>query len=117
MLDAASHECQPLASDDCRRRLVDGLEPGPAETVHRDAANRDRKAREQSGHPCDVAVVLASLVGCSEVDVLQQARVDSRATDRLGDHLCREIIGPDTRKRASMTTDGGSHRRDQDRDA
>ena len=63
--------------------------PGRAQPVDRDARDRLRQAREQRRHAGDVAVVLAGLVGAAEVDVLDLARVDAGALDRLLDRRAR----------------------------
>ena len=68
----------PSPGDHRVARADDRGEPGGAQPVHRDAADRLRQPREQHGHARDVAVVLARLVRTAEPHVLDLVRREPR---------------------------------------
>jgi hypothetical protein len=86
----------------------DGREPGGAEPVDRHARDRLWEACEQSGHPGDIAIVLAGLVRGAEVDVLDFGRVHARSLDGFLDHESGEVVWTLTCDRASVPADGSS---------
>ena len=107
---AARDEEIAVARDHGMARADDGGETGGAEPIDGHACGRLGKPSEECGHPRDVAVVLAGLVGGAEPDVLDLLCGDARARDRLADHQRREIVGPDAGKRTAVTADRGPDR-------
>ena len=73
-------------------RADDRREPGRAEAVDGHAGDGLGQPGEQRGHPRDVSVVLAGLVGRSEPDVLDLPRGHAGARDRLADHEGGEVV-------------------------
>ena len=104
-LDAAADEDVAVADRDRVRRGVDRLEPRPAQPVDRQPAHLDREVGEQQGHPRDVAVVLAGLVGAAQDHVLDERRVDAGAVDDRAQDDGREVVRADARERAAVAAD------------
>ena len=100
----------PSPGADGLRGARDRMEAGAAEPVDRLARDLDRQAREQRRHPRDVPVVLASLVGAAENDVLDAVRREGRAPHQAGDRRSRQIIGAELGQRAAGPADRGAHR-------
>ena len=103
--DAAGDEELAVARGDCVRRGNDGGEPRRAEAVHRHARDGLRQPGQQHRHPRNVAVVLARLVRCAEVDVFDLIRRNAGTLDRGRDDSRREIVGPHTCERAAPAPD------------
>ena len=80
-LDAAADEHVAVADCDGVGRRVDRLQPAAAQPVDGQPADLDRQAGQEDGHPRDIAVVLAGLIGAAEDDVLDARGVDARAID------------------------------------
>src|SRR5919204_320904 len=104
-LDAAGDEEVAVAGDDGVARGDDRGQPGGAEPVDGDAGNMLGQAREEDGHACDVAVVLAGLVRAAEVDILDLVRGDPRALDRLPHDERRQVVGAHARESAAVPAD------------
>src|SRR5256885_2071479 len=60
-----------LARADRLRRGADRVEARRTKAVDGDAGDRVGQPSEQERHACDVAVVLAGLVGATEIDVVE----------------------------------------------
>ena len=86
-------------------RRVDRLEARAAQPVDGQPADLDREAGQQHGHPRDVAVVLAGLVGAAEDDVLDEGRVEAGAIDDGAQDGRGEVVGADGRERAAVAAD------------
>ena len=78
-------------------------EPHSRLTV-RPPTSTGRPARS-SGHPGDVAVVLAGLVGAAEDDVLDERRVDAGPVDDGAQDERGEVVRPDAGERAAVAAD------------
>ena len=89
-LDAAADEHVAVADGDRVGRRVDRLEPRAAQPVDGQAADLDREAGQEHGHPRDVAVVLAGLVRAAEDDVLDERGVDAGAVDDRAQDRARQ---------------------------
>jgi hypothetical protein len=74
-----------------------GLEPGAAQAVHGLTRDLDRKPRQEQRHPGDVAVVLASLIGAAEDDVVDSLWRQRRPLDQRPDRAGGQVIGTDLR--------------------
>ncbi len=86
-----------------RARGVDhGVHPAGAEAVQGDARHAFRQARKQRRHPCDVAIVLAGLVGAAHDHLV---RLDRAAIEGGGDGMCGQVVGPHRSQRAAISAD------------
>ena len=103
---AAADEHVAVADGDRVCGRVDRLQPGPAQPIDGQATDLDRETGKQHGHPRDVAVVLARLVGAAEDDVLDEGRVDTGPIDDGSQHERREVVRPHGRQRAAVAADG-----------
>ena len=92
-----------------------GREPGRAQPVQRHTCNAVRKPSEESGHARHVAVVLAGLVGGTEVDVLDLLRTHTCATHRLRNYGGGEVVGANICQRPAVAPDRGPHAGQDDR--
>src|SRR5438477_462554 len=70
------------------------LHAGSAQAVHGLAGHLDRETRKQQGHPRDVAVVLARLVGAAEDDVVDVSGIHAGAPHRLRDGDRGQVVWP-----------------------
>ena len=77
-LHAARDREIDLAGADRTRGIADRVEARRAQPVHGDAGHMIRQAREQRRHARDIAVVLASLVGAAEHDLVERAPIGIR---------------------------------------
>ena len=77
----------------CAAELI-AWSPRPAQPVDGQPADLDRQAGQQHGHPGDVAVVLAGLVGAAEDDVLDEAGIDAGPVDDRAQHGRRQVVRP-----------------------
>ena len=94
-LDPARHDHGGIAGLDHPRRVHRGLQAAPAQPVHGDARHRDRQARQQHGHPPDVAVVLARTVRAAQDHVVDVTGVEARRpVEYAANHGRREVVGP-----------------------
>jgi hypothetical protein len=110
---ARQHELR-LAKPYLARGLDDRLQARGAEAVHRHARHLHRQRGDQRGHPRNVAVVLAGLVGAAHVDLVDRGRVDPVARhDRL-DHAGGEVVRPHGGERPGVAADGGAKGVDYD---
>src|SRR5581483_8130942 len=100
-LDAAGDEEVAVPGDHGVAGTHDRGEPGCAEPVDGDAADRVGKTREQDGHARDVPVVLARLV---------RLRRDAGAVDGGADGERGEVVGPGAREPAAVAADGRAYR-------
>jgi hypothetical protein len=73
-----------LAEPDLAGALHDRLEAGCAQAVHRRARDLLRQSGDERGHPRDVAVVLARLVGAAHVDLVDRRGVEPPTLDGCG---------------------------------
>ena len=103
--DAAADEHVAVADGDRVGGGVDRLQPGAAQPIDGQAADLDREAGQEHGHPRDVPVVLAGLVGAAEDDVLDEGGVDAGAVDDGAQHERRQVVGSDARERAAVAAD------------
>ena len=104
--DAAGDEKLAVSRADRMRGPDDCRQTGRAETVHGDTGDALGQPREQGTHAGDVAVVLPSLVGGAEVDVLDRCRRYACPLHGLLDDEGGEVVRPHVRKRASVAPDG-----------
>ena len=110
VLDAPSDIEVSLAEHDRPRRIRHRAHSRRAQTIHRFAWDRNRKAGEQQRHSGDVAIVITGLVGVSENDVANATRVERRMSPhQLRDHVRGEIVGADLAQSSTNTSDGGSN--------
>ena len=70
---------------------------------------------QEQGHPGNVPVVLAGLVGTAQDHVLDQCRVDAGAIDDGSDRRGREIVRPNGGKGPAVAPDRGAHGGDDPR--
>ena len=74
-LDAAGDGQLQFAAGDGAESGAHRVHTRGAETVERHARNRLRQPGKQRGHACDIAVVLAGLVGATHEDFIDRRRV------------------------------------------
>ena len=97
------------------------VERGPAQPVHGGRRYRDGQAREQDGHPADVAVVLPRPVRITPDDVADLRRIQvGHGREQAGDHGGRQVVRADLGERAAEPAErrarrgvhegGGAHR-------
>ena len=104
--DAAGDGELGLAAANGARSVTDGIEAGSAEPVDGDAGHGIGDARQQQRHARHVAVVLASLVGAAEHDLVERRPVDlGIASHQRPDRDGGEIIGAHAGERAAITPD------------
>ena len=113
-LDAAREHEIGLAEAHEAGRLRDGFEARGAEAIHRHARHRVGKAGEQRGHPRDVAVVLARLVGAAEDDLIDAAGVETMTGDHGHEDVTGEVVGAHVAQGAVVAADGGTQRVDDE---
>jgi hypothetical protein len=109
----ARHRLDPAGDDDVGLARLhghggvrDGGQAAGAQPVHGVAADRQRQAGEQHGHPRHVAVVLAGLVGVAEDHLVDALGVDAGAPHRLADDQRGEVVRADPRQRPAVATTG-----------
>ena len=117
--DAAADEHVAVADRDRVGGRVDRLEPGAAQPVDGQPADLDREVGQEQGHPRDVAVVLAGLVGAAEDDVLDERRDRARPGRRPRAARPRRgrPAGPTPGRRRSGRSASGRPRRSRPRAA
>ncbi len=103
----ARDEDVAVADGDRVGRRVDRLEPGAAQAVDGQPANRDGVAGQEQRHAGDVAIVLAGLVGAAEDHVLDDGRVDSRPFDDRAQDDRRKVVRADPGEGAAVAPDRG----------
>ena len=94
-----------LARLDRARRRGDRVHARGAEAIDCHAGNRVRQSGQQQSHSRQVAVVLASLVGAAEdnlLDMVAKARVTAQ---ELANGQRRQVVGARARKRAAIAAD------------
>ncbi len=69
--DAAGHDQTGLARLDGAGGHGDGVHARPAETIDRGPRRGLAKPAQQGGHPRDIAIVFAGLVGAAQNDVVE----------------------------------------------
>jgi len=75
------------------------------------APGTDAGTRKERRHACDVAVVLARLVGAAEEYVLDRRRVERRLTlEECRDGDRRQVIGAHGCERTAVAPDRRTHR-------
>src|SRR5438105_14344597 len=89
-----------------RAALATASSPEPHRRLTVAPPHLDRKAGEQKRHACHVAVVLASLIGAAEVDVLDFGRRDARPSHKRLQDEGTKAIGPDNAQGPSLPSDG-----------
>lgn len=108
----AGHAFDAACDDDLRRAVADaaggkdhGIKAGRAEAVHRQCRNRGAKAGQEDGHPGDVAVILARLVGAAEDHLVdgQVVQIEKAVDDPGG-----KVVGADCGQRPGVAADGGA---------
>ena len=109
-LDAAADEHVTVADGDRVGRRIDRLQSGATQPIDGQPAHLDREARQQHGHPRDVAIVLAGLVGAAEDDVLDERRIEAGAIDDRPQHGAARSSGRTRRERTAVPPDRGSGR-------
>ena len=91
----AQTNTSPASMLDRARRHVDRLHRRAAEAVDRRGGDALRQAGEKADQAGDVQPLLALGEGAADDQVLDRLRVDAGALDQRGDHLRRQIVGPD----------------------
>ena len=107
-LDAAGNEHVAVVGGDRVGRGVDRLETRTAQSVDGLAGHLDRQVGQQRGHPGDVAIVLAGLVGGAQDHVLDERRVDAGSIDDRPNDRRRQVVRPNACERPAVAPDGGS---------
>src|SRR5262249_43250746 len=69
----------------------------------------DWKPGEQRGHAGHIAVVLTSLIGAAQNNVVQASGVIAYSLNRSLEHDRREIVGPNLSQCATVTAHCGAH--------
>ena len=109
-LDARRDDDVELAGPDRGRRVEVRLHRGAALPVDGRPADGFRPARGHRRHPGDVPALLADLGDAAHLHVLDLRRIEVVARDEAVQHLRREIVAADPRKRAvplpDRTADG-----------
>ncbi|ENN88597.1 hypothetical protein RHSP_64717 [Rhizobium freirei PRF 81] len=109
--DATRNHQVAVAGANGTRRRADSIHTGAAEAIDGGARDRDRHAGQQNRHACDIAIVLAGLVGAAVDDILDLRPVDVRiALDEMSERDGGQIVGAHRRERSAITADRRSHR-------
>ncbi len=117
-LDAADDDDRGVAGLDRAARLGRGFEARRAQAVDRGPGHARRQPIQQPGHPGDVAVVLAGLVGVAEQDVVDPLRIEPRrAVEQRADGMRAEVVRPHGRETSAIAPEWSSDRIDNVRRA
>jgi hypothetical protein len=111
-ISAARENASPaLPVTNGARGVTHRIEAGGAQPVHGDAGDPVRQPGQQQRHACDIAVVLAGLVGAAEKDFIQPRPVGlCIAGDQRLERDRGEIVGPYFGERTAVAADRGAHR-------
>lgn len=104
-----------VAGADRLRGESDGAHARGAEAIDGQAGDGIRKPGEQHGHPGDVAVVLARLIGRTEDHLVDRLGRHAGTRHRAADHESGEVIGADGCQHPAVPPDRGAHTADEKR--
>ena len=114
-LYTTGEEAVSIAGLDLARGRHHRLHAGAAQPVHRGGRDLNRQTRQENGHASDVAVVLTSLIGIAEIDVLDAGGIQRIALHGLPDDEGGEIVRSDVLQGPPVASDGRAQRIDDDR--
>ena len=91
------------------------LKSGATQAIDGLAGDLDGKSGEQRGHPGDIPVVLARLVGAAQDYVIDPIRRKTPALHQSSKSYSSQVVRPDIRQDTSGSSDRGPHCRSDER--
>jgi hypothetical protein len=94
--------------------LIDGVQPGCTQAVHRHTCNLHRQACQQGSHTRHITIVFTGLIRAAKVNLIDERGVKFVAFDNLFYNESRQIVGPDGSEHSSQSTDRRTKRVNDD---